>query len=882
VAPVAEAPVTLRPWLRAVGAVAGLKIVLGLLGMIVGGGLPDTQPGRDLIYLAHVLAFTVAAAGLALGGRNDRRAGHLALFFLLIASEFADRLLLRLGVPFPGLANPLLLLGHLQVEALLPYVLWLFVQDFPRVESGGWSTRVPATAVRLSLLTAGVLAALNLIHANALLGGRPASGPIDVAAEFSRYQLGTLYHAVLFALMLPALGFLVRNRRLATADERRRVGLLLAGLVAGAAPMLLIVIVMSFWPAADALLSQPRVFHRLELLVYAGTLSIPATTAYAVLVRHALDVRLVVRKAVGYALARYTILAVALAPLAGLVLLLFAHRDQPLGRMLTGPVGGLLLLAATAGLAMLALRRRLLAAVDRRFFREEYDAAQTLHALAEGSRAARDVTELEEVLVREIDRALHVESGALLVRAPDADVLASPSRRSRPLATMSTLAKALDELSGPLLVTAPAASPVVEGLPLEDRQWLSDGGFRLLLPMIGTQGLLGLLALGGKRSELPYSREDRLLLATVALSARATLETQILSAPGGESAVDSDRPAAECATCGTLAPPGAGECPRCPGRMQTSKVPLTLRDKFRLEARVGRGGMGVVYRATDLHLGRLVAVKTLPWVAPYLATRLRREARAMAAVAHPNLAMIYGVEFFHGVPMLVVEYLAGGTLADRLRRGPLAWPDALALGVTLAEVVDRMHGAGILHRDIKPSNVGFTAEGVPKLLDFGLARAIEAVRELDRTEPPANALPAGSLDSGDATADDLTGAGAVAGTVAYLSPEAIKGDPPDPSFDLWGVSVVLFEAIAGVHPAKVGPPDMPRISALVAEAVPDIRTLAPDCPADVAAFFRELLHADPQRRPATGRALARRLRALLEAHLATAGAAPAGVSTRTE
>jgi hypothetical protein len=876
---------TLRPWLRAVGAVAGLKIVLGLLGMIVGGALPDTQPGRDLIYLAHVLAFSVAAAGLALGGRNDRRAGHLALFFLLIASEFADRLLLRLGVPFPGLANPLLLLGHLQVEALLPYVLWLFVEDFPRLESGGWSTRVPATAVWLSLATAGVLAALNLIHANALLGGRPAAGPIDVAAEFSRYQLGTLYHAVLFALMLPALGFLVRNSRLATADERRRVGLLLAGLVAGAAPMLLIVIVMSFWPAADALLSQPRIFHRLELLVYAGTLSIPATTAYAVLVRHALDVRLVVRKALGYALARYTILAVALAPLAGLLLLLFAHRDQPLGRLLTGPVGGLLLLAAAAGLAMLAVRRHLLTAVDRRFFREEYDAARTLHALAEGSRAARDVTELEEVLVREIDRALHVDSAALLVRAPDADVLASPSRRSRPLAATSTLARVLDQLPGPMLVTAPAPSPIVEGLPLEDRQWLSDGGFRLLLPMVGTQGLLGLLALGAKRSELPYTRDDRLLLATVALSARATLEAQIRSAPGGESAVDSDRPASECATCGTLAPPGTGECPRCPGRMQTSKVPLTLRDKFRLEARIGRGGMGVVYRATDLHLGRLVAVKTLPWVAPYLATRLRREARAMAAVAHPNLAMIYGVEFFHGVPMLVVEYLAGGTLADRLRRGPLAWPDALALGVTLAEVVDRMHGAGILHRDIKPSNVGFTAEGVPKLLDFGLARAIEAVRELDRTEPPAGAAgagasPAGSLVDGDATADDLTGAGAVAGTVAYLSPEAIKGDPPDPSFDLWGVSVVMFEAIAGVHPAKAGP-DMPRRSALVAEAVPDIRTLAPECPADVAAFFAELLHADPQRRPATGRVLARRLRSLLESHLAAAGSAPAGVSTRT-
>ncbi len=857
---------TLRSWLRVLGAVAALKIGLGLLGFTLGVPLPGTRPERDVVYLIHVLVFAVCAAGLAVGGREDRRARHLALFFLLVSSEFADRLLLRLSVVAPALTDPLLLLGHIQVEALMPYVLWLFVEDFPRLPAGGWRGKVPLAALQISLAAAAILFVLNLVHVAALLGGWPPSSLLEIARVFSRYEPGTLYHASLFVLMLPALMFLASKRRRAEDDERRRVGLLLAGLVVGAAPMLVIVMLMSFWPAADATLSQPRLFRWLEIVVYAGTLSVPVTTAYAVLVQHALDVRLVVRKAVRYALARYTVVIAAVTPFAALLLLLFAHRDQSLARLLTGPRGALLLLAGALGLVMVAVRRRLLTAVDRRFFREQYDAARTLHALAEGSRAARDVLELEDVLVREIDRALHLESGALLVRALDSEYLASPSRRCRPLAAGSGLAEMVSMSGGPLVVPPSSSDEAIEALPLEDREWLSDGGFRLLLPMFGTpQELLGLLALGGKRSELPFTREDRRLLSTVALSARGTLEDQMHSAPGGEGAEISDRSAAECVSCGTLGPADLRECPRCPGRMSPSKVPLTLRAKFRLEARIGRGGMGVVYRATDLHLGRLVAVKTLPWVAPSLSTRLRREARAMAALSHPNLAMIYGVEFFRGVPMLVVEYLAGGTLADRLRRGPLPWQDAVALATTLAEVVDRMHGAGILHRDIKPSNVGFTADGEPKLLDFGLARAIEAVRELDRTEPrrvPEVPAAANMLE-GDATEDDLTGAGAVAGTVAYLSPEAMKGEAPDPSFDLWGVSVVLFEAIAGITPAKARE-KLRANSALAVEDVPDIRRLAPSCPQDVAEFFREALHVDPKRRPATGRALARRLRALQE------------------
>lgn len=810
-----------------------------------------------------------------LGGREDRRASRLALYFLLISSEFADRLLLRLALPLPTAADPLLLLGHTQVEAFLPYVLWLFVRDFPRAPATRWSRRLTHTALRVSFAAGVVLLLLNLTHAAALVAGWQAS-LLRAVAPFGRFETHTLYHASLFVLMLPTLPFLVWKARKAAPDEGRRVWLLLTGLVAGSAPMLVAVVVMTFWPAADRALSEPRVFRWLEVLVYTGTLSIPLMTAYAVLVQHALDVRLVVRKAVRYALARYTVLAAAVAPIAILVILLFVNRHQSLAGLMSGPAGLLLAAAATLGFVMLGLRGRILAGIDRRFFREQYDAAQTLHALVEGSRNVPDAIQLEELLLREIDRAFHLEGGALLIHAPGSDLLVSPSGRCRPLAAGSQLSRLLPAEGDTMPVQLAAADPVIGALPLEDRQWLADGGIRLLLPLVRSTGELGgVLALGAKRSELPYTREDRLLLATVAGAARVALEERMLSLSRAGRASDADRVAAECEACGAVHPAEQRQCPDCLGRMVPSKVPLTLRGKFRLEARIGRGGMGVVYRATDLHLGRQVAVKTLPWVAPYLSVRLRREARAMAAVSHPNLATIYGIEFFHGIPILVVEYLAGGTLADRLSDWRLPWADAVALGVTLAEAVDRIHDAAILHRDIKPSNVGFTADGTPKLLDFGLARAMDAARSPDLYAPTT--VEAGEHEdaSGSSDSDGLTGAGAIAGTVAYLSPEAINGEPPEPSFDIWSLCVVLFESIAGTNPMQ-GDVRAQTVSNVLFEEVPDIRRYAPSCPPAVAEFFREALHRDPNRRPPSGRALARRLRGLREQLEPSPAAPPTG------
>jgi serine/threonine protein kinase len=201
--------------------------------------------------------------------------------------------------------------------------------------------------------------------------------------------------------------------------------------------------------------------------------------------------------------------------------------------------------------------------------------------------------------------------------------------------------------------------------------------------------------------------------------------------------------------------------------------------------------MGVVYEATDLDLGRRVALKTLPGVTPEAALRLRQEARSMAEWVHPNLAVIFGAETWRGIPVLVVELLEGGTLAQRLR-GPLPPRDVLGWGVALAQALGAMHERGVLHRDVKPSNIGFTAAGVPKLLDFGLAKLVgdDAVQA---PQPPRRSV----TPEGPAS---VTGSGHVMGTPLYMSPHVREGGKAGPADDLWSLTLVLYEAIAGWRP----------------------------------------------------------------------------------
>ena len=218
-------------------------------------------------------------------------------------------------------------------------------------------------------------------------------------------------------------------------------------------------------------------------------------------------------------------------------------------------------------------------------------------------------------------------------------------------------------------------------------------------------------------------------------------------------------------------------------------MPLTAGTRlgvFEILAPLGKGGMGEVYRAKDTNLEREVAVKILPEEMakrPERMARFKREAKLLAALDHPHIAAIHALHEEDGQHFLVMELVDGETLADRLKRGALAVQDALELGRQIAEALEAAHEKDIIHRDLKPSNVMLTSKGKAKVLDFGLARAMEkeGLQSSLNTE----------------TTPDETGTGVIVGTAPYMSPEQARGDEVDERTDIWAFGCLLYESLTG-------------------------------------------------------------------------------------
>jgi serine/threonine protein kinase len=236
----------------------------------------------------------------------------------------------------------------------------------------------------------------------------------------------------------------------------------------------------------------------------------------------------------------------------------------------------------------------------------------------------------------------------------------------------------------------------------------------------------------------------------------------------------------------------------------------------------------------------------------------------MASFSHPNLALVFGAEVWQGQPLLVLEYLPGGTLADRLRRGPLGVRRAISLGIEMTSVLEAIHKAGVLHRDIKPSNIGFTAEGIPKLLDFGLARLMSSTAIAPRRPTPQPLEEQARVARGWSGVEQLTARsvtdGMIRGTPLYMSPEAQDGQSPDSTFDLWSLNVVLYEAIFGRHPFL----DEPPTSELRPPPTSDSTTGERSAPSlAVVEFFTRALSENRKERPSSASELAACLRRLM-------------------
>ena len=276
--------------------------------------------------------------------------------------------------------------------------------------------------------------------------------------------------------------------------------------------------------------------------------------------------------------------------------------------------------------------------------------------------------------------------------------------------------------------------------------------------------------------------------------------------------------------------------------LETARMALSPGSRlgpYEIAARIGAGGMGEVYRAFDSNLGRQVAIKVLPEsmaADPDRLARFDREARTLAALNDPNIAAIYGLERSDGTTALVMELVEGPTLAERIAQGPIAVAEALSIATQIAEALASAHDCGIVHRDLKPANIKLRPDGTVKLLDFGLAKAMEpsSRRSPDVSESPTITTPA------------TTRAGVILGTAAYMSPEQARGQRVDAQTDIWAFGCVLYEMLTGR--AAFGRATLTDTMAAVIESEPDWTALPRVTPGSVVRLLRRTLEKNPGRR----------------------------------
>ncbi len=277
--------------------------------------------------------------------------------------------------------------------------------------------------------------------------------------------------------------------------------------------------------------------------------------------------------------------------------------------------------------------------------------------------------------------------------------------------------------------------------------------------------------------------------------------------------------------------PSKKQPPQADGFSNSLKGPGGRIGRFRIERELGRGAVGAVYLAHDTKLDRSVAIKSLPAEVmgnPKAKSRFAREARVLASLNHPNIAAIYEeLEEAEGIGYLILEYVPGQTLDQRIAKRPIKLEEALSIALQIAEAVAAAHEHDVIHRDLKPGNIKITPEGKVKVLDFGLAKAV-------------------SGEAVDQQTTTITQPGCVIGTPAYMSPEQARGKPVDKRSDIWSFGCVLFEMLSGRVPFEGQ--TVSDMLANVLQGEPDWQALPQTTPTNIGVLLRRCLEKDPRRR----------------------------------
>ncbi len=596
--------------------------------------------------------------------------------------------------------------------------------------------------------------------------------------------LGTTNLVAIGAALLQSL------RASLSPDERRRVRWVLFGSALAVLPRAAVLV---FFVVSDAFgyhSLMSRAFFLSIQLTNVLLLAVPLTLLYAVVKHRLFDISLVLRRGLQYMLARNLLRVTLLLPLALLIGSVLAHPERTVGEVLFAHPGYLLLMAASG--VSLRSRERLRVWLDRRFFRDAYVREQILLALIEDVGSHDSLARLSELVGHQLNEALHPESVYLLFRAPAGREF-SPGYSSREhpeglrIAEGSSLAQRAHDAVGAVELTSSGGVEMPEAL-----------GARVLVPIrTSDERLVGMLLLGGKRSEEPYSETDRKLLEALAAQIAIVYENESLRKRVAEgervqrevlARLDQEGVSLlkECPRCGLCYEGSAATCERDQEPLTfTLPVQRTIDGRYRLERRLGKGGMGAVYESRDMRLDRKVAVKVLSAASFGDRKALRRfesEARALARLRHPNIVAVY--DFGEIDPLgayIIMELLSGTNLRSEIQASgglpPLIvadWFDQIFEGVKAA------HRSGVAHRDLKPENIFVSRDAQGRallnILDFGLAK-------LRRPEGSDSA--------------SLTAAGTVMGTCAYMSPEQLRGQEVGERTDIFALGVMIVECLTG-------------------------------------------------------------------------------------
>jgi hypothetical protein len=763
--------------------------------------LPLIRNPGNLIYILPKVLVSIAffVVGFLIGVlKPQQRVAQLACL-----SSMANAILF-LGLALAPLSLSLfqgyeLAIDLFLIEALSPIGVAIGYHFFLRFPPGVPRGRFWELLKWVFYVCAAVLLALNLSRFWAFYTGTPTLMAVFYSPSFVTF-LARIDGAYRILALVAYCVVMTRNYRLEKeVDHRRRMKWVVYGSLVGILPEVAILTARFVLLAAgQGHLLSGDTYIALNLVANTAIGIIPIAWGYAIIKHRLFEIHVVVRRGLQYLLAKHVLQILFALPLLALGFTIITNRNQTISDIVShNPVYLSLIAISVVGLRF---RRQLKDRIDRRFFREAYDQERILLGLIDEIKELNSMSEITKLVSNEIDAALHPHKIYTFYKEEEQRDLTlgySSGGTSQVVRIPQTshLLRALDRIGGvqeyPFIHEPP--------LPLQEKEWLDQLGIDLIVPICATdQRTIGLLLLGEKKSEEPYSATDRRMLQAIAREIAIVHENALLKARvGKEQKIKREVLARfeeqninlvkECPACGACFDSSVEFCHQDAVELSLSlPVERTIEGKYHLERLIGKGGMGAVYQATDLRLQRNVAIKIIlgsMFGDPVALRRFEREARTAARLNHENIISVYdyGAIGSEGA-YLVMELVPGITLRSELMRKRSLDPITAANYFDqILEGVKAAHAAAVIHRDLKPENI-LIAEDHKKsqirILDFGLAKVTQV----------------------DLTDSSLTARGTIVGTFGYMSPEQLTGEDVDERTDIFSIGVMVVETLTGRRP----------------------------------------------------------------------------------